>query len=242
MLEAKNLSRDCVFENVSFTLKRGEILGFSGLVGAGRTDVMRAIFGADKISGGEIYKNGKLIAVHGTQDALKHGIGLLPEERKTQGFIQDFSNIKNMALPAIRRFVKGIFVDEKGMADNCEHFIKEININPPLADFPTRNMSGGNQQKVILSKWLSTDVDVLIFDEPTKGVDVAAKAEIYRLMEELVAEGKSIIVISSELPEVMGISDRIYVMCEGRITAELLPDQFNEETLMNYAMGGNNNA
>ena len=242
VLEVKDFCRDGVFENVNFKLKRGEILGFSGLVGAGRTEVMRALFGADSLTSGEVYRNGQQITVRSTQDALKNGIGLLPEERKTQGFIQYSSNINNMALAALKRFVHGAFVSEKEKLENCEHYITELAIHPPLADFPTKNMSGGNQQKVILAKWLTTDVDVLIFDEPTKGVDVAAKAEIYRLMEELVAEGKSIIVVSSELPEVMGISDRIYVMCEGRITAELLPDQFNEETLMNYAMGGNANA
>lgn len=242
VLEAKNLTRAGVFQDVSFTLKKGEILGFSGLVGSGRTDVMRAIFGADKLTGGQILLDGRPAKIKSTRDALRHGIGLLPEERKTQGFVKFFTNINNMALASLQRYLRLGFVREDKKQKNCEHFMGELNIHPRRPDFLTQNMSGGNQQKVILGKWLSTDVDILIFDEPTKGVDVAAKAEIYRLMEDLVAEGKSIIVVSSELPEVMGISDRIYVMCEGRIAAELLPCQFSEEVLLNYAMGGKENA
>lgn len=242
VLEVKNLSRPKVFKNISFNLKKGEILGFSGLVGSGRTDVMRTLFGAERAVSGEIYTGGKAVKIKSTQDALKHGIGLLPEERKTQGFIQYFTNTDNMALAGLRRFTHRGFVNDQEKRDNCEHYIKELTIHPALSNFPTQNMSGGNQQKVILGKWLSTNADILIFDEPTKGVDVAAKAEIYRIMEDLVAEGKSIIVVSSELPEIMGICDRIYVMCEGQISAELLPDEFKEETLLNYAMGGSENA
>ncbi len=241
VLEVKNLSRPKIFKDISFNLKKGEILGFSGLVGSGRTDVMRTLFGADKASGGEIYINGKQVRIRSTQDALKNGIGLLPEERKTQGFIQFFTNTNNMSLAALRRFTHHGFVNDREKHNNCEHYIKELVIHPPYSEFPTKNMSGGNQQKIILGKWLSTQADILIFDEPTKGVDVAAKAEIYRIMEDLVAEGKSIIVVSSELPEIMGICDRIYVMCEGRISAELLPDQFDEETLLKYAMGDSQN-
>lgn len=237
VLEARGLTRSGVFQDVSFTLKKGEILGFSGLVGSGRTDVMRAVFGADKLTSGEILIQGKPVRIRSTGDALRHGVGLLPEERKTQGFVKFFTNVNNMALACMERFLRMGLVQEDRKVKNCEHFMEELNINPRRPGFLTQNMSGGNQQKVILGKWLGTDVDVLIFDEPTKGVDVAAKAEIYRLMEELVAQGKSIIVVSSELPEVMGISDRIYVMCEGHIAAELLPEEFNEEVLLNYAMG-----
>ena len=242
VLEVKNLSCGCTFTDVSFHLRKGEILGFSGLVGAGRTELMRTIFGADRATGGEVLVHGKPVRIRSSQDALQHGIGFLPEERKTQGFIKFFNNINNMALTNLKRFLRFGFVQEDRKLKNCEHFIRELNIVPPRPDFLTQNMSGGNQQKVILAKWLGTDADILIFDEPTKGVDVAAKAEIYRLLEELVAQGKSIIVVSSELPEVMGISDRIYVMCEGRITAELEPKDFKEETLLNYAMGGKDHA
>lgn len=242
VLEVRHLSRPKVFRDVSFYLKKGEILGFSGLVGSGRTDVMRALFGADKASDGEIIIGGRPVHIRSTRDALRHGVGLLPEERKTQGFIQFFTNTNNMALASLHRFTHRGFVSEQDKHDNCARYVRDLGIHPPLCDFPTQNMSGGNQQKVILGKWLSTNAGILIFDEPTKGVDVAAKAEIYRIMENLVAQGKSIIVISSELPEIMGICDRIYVMCEGQISAELLPHQFNEEVLLNYAMGGNKHA
>ena len=242
VLQVKNLSHPKVFKDVSFYLKKGEILGFSGLVGSGRTDVMRAVFGADKAASGEVFINGQRVRIRSTQDALRHGIGLLPEERKTQGFIQFFTNTDNMALAGLRRFTHRGFVSDQAKHKNCQNRIKELSIHPPLCDFPTQNMSGGNQQKVILGKWLSTDADILIFDEPTKGVDVAAKSEIYHIMEELVAEGKSIIVVSSELPEIMGICDRIYVMCEGQISAELMPNEFQEEVLLNYAMGGKKDA
>lgn len=242
MLEVNHLSRGKTFKDVSFYLRRGEILGFSGLVGAGRTEVMRTVFGADRASSGEILVKGKHVSIRSSKDALRHGIGLLPEERKTQGFIKYFDNTNNVALASLKRFLRFGFVQEDQKLKNCEHFMKELSIVPNRPDFLTQNMSGGNQQKVILAKWMSTDVDILIFDEPTRGVDVAAKAEIYRLMEELVAQGKSIIVISSELPEIMGISDRIYVMCEGRITAELESQNFGEEMLLNYAMGGKGHA
>lgn len=242
VLEARNISSKDAFKNVSFHLRKGEILGFSGLIGSGRTEVMRAIFGADRITEGQVLVHGKPVRFRSTKDGLRHGIGLIPEERKTQGFVKFFNNIDNMALAGLRRFVKMGFVNEDLKAKNCGYYMKELNIVPRKPEFLTQNMSGGNQQKVILAKWLSTDVEILIFDEPTRGVDVAAKAEIYRLMENLLAEGKSIIVVSSELPEVMGLSDRIYVMCDGRITAELTPEQFGEETLLNYAMGGKNHA
>ncbi|NLI21816.1 MAG: sugar ABC transporter ATP-binding protein [Clostridiales bacterium] len=242
VLEVKHLSCAGKFSDVSFYLRKGEILGFSGLVGAGRTEVMRTVFGADRASGGEVLIHGRPARIRSSQDALRCGIGLLPEERKTQGFNTFFDNTGNIALASLKRFLRLGFVQEDRKLSNCKKFMKTLNINPPRPDFLTRNMSGGNQQKVILAKWLSTDVEILIFDEPTKGVDVAAKAEIYRLLEELVAQGKSVIVVSSELPEVMGISDRIYVMCEGQITAELEPADFKEELLLNYAMGGKDHA
>ena len=242
VLDVRGLSRRGVFEDVSFSLRKGEILGFSGLVGAGRTEVMRVLFGADKKTAGEIHLHGKPVSIHSTQDALRLGIGLLPEERKTQGFIKFTTNTDNAALSCLEKFLTNGFVDNKKRLQNYVHFAKELDINPKHPDFLTQNMSGGNQQKVILARWLSTDVNILIFDEPTKGVDVAAKAEIYRLMEEIVASGKSIIVVSSELPEIIGISDRVIVMCEGRKTAELQKDELAEQTILNFAMGGGERA
>jgi len=241
-LEVENLTRKGVFKDISFQLHKGEILGFSGLVGAGRTEVMRAIFGADKLTSGQVRLKGKPVRIKNTQDALRSGIGLLPEERKTQGFINFTTNTDNVALSCLEKFLTNGFVDKKKKLRNYRHFAEELQINPRQPEFLTQNMSGGNQQKIILARWLSTNVDVIIFDEPTKGVDVAAKAEIYRLMEEIVHSGKSVIVVSSELPEVIGISDRIIVMCEGEKTAELAREAFSEETILNYAMGGNGNA
>lgn len=202
---------------------------------------MRAIFGADKKDSGTLYLHGKQINIKNSNDALKNGIGLLPEDRKTQGFMTLSTNTDNVAISSLEKYMSGIFVDNKKKLDNCNHFIKELDVHPPRADYLTRNMSGGNQQKVIIARWLSTNVDIIIFDEPTKGVDVAAKAEIYRLMEEMVAAGKSLIVVSSELPEVMGISDRIIVMCEGCQKAELNREEFEEKTILTYAIGGDKN-
>lgn len=242
VLRVEKLTRREVFSNIDFQLKRGEILGFFGLVGSGRTEVMRVLFGADKKTSGEVFLKEKPVNIRNTQDALRLGIGLLPEERKTQGFINFTTNSDNATLSCLEKFMTRGFVDDLKRLQSYKHFAKELNINPKAPDFLTQNMSGGNQQKVILARWLSTDVDILIFDEPTKGIDVAGKAEIYRLMIELVSRGKSIIVVSSELPEIMGISDRIIVMFEGSKMIELEKDEFNEHLILNYAMGGSNYA
>lgn len=240
VLKVDHLTGRKGFADVSFELHRGEILGFFGLVGAGRTEVMRAVFGADPIQSGALWHRGKKITRWNTQQALSSGIGLLPEDRKTQGFLTLSTNCDNVSISSLQKYMKGPFVDEAKKKANAEHFFAEMDVHPRRIDYLTQNMSGGNQQKVILARWMSTDVDILIFDEPTKGVDVAAKAEIYRLMEDLVAAGKSLIVVSSELPEVIGISDRILVMCEGRIAAELTARaDFEENAILNYAIGGN---
>ena len=236
VLKISDFTRRPFFENINFELKQGEILGFSGLVGSGRTEVMRAVFGADRIDSGKLFLKGSEVKIRNTTDALSLGFGLLPEERKSQGFIHGQTNIENMALSALPKFMSGWFVDNGKKYRNCVRFIEKLNVNPKRPDYETQNISGGNQQKIILGKWLSTDADILIFDEPTKGIDIAAKAEIYKIMKELAANGKFIIVVSSELPEIMGISDRIIVMCEGKITAELYPEDFEEEKILSYAM------
>ena len=226
------------FHDVSFELKRGEILGFSGLVGAGRTELMRAVCGIDQKKSGKLYLRGQEMHFKNSSHALRNGIGLLPEDRKTQGFLNLSTNIDNVAISSLEKYMTGIFVDAGKKRRNCENFIRELDIHPPKADILTANMSGGNQQKVIIARWLSTDVDVLIFDEPTKGVDVGARVEIYRLIEEFAEKGKAVIVISSDLPEVLGISDRVVVMSEGRKTGEIEREQFSEELAMEYAIGG----
>ena len=241
VLKVEHLSSGANFHDVNFELHKGEILGFFGLVGAGRTEVMRTIFGADRKTSGSIWLKGKEIKGRwNTTKALKAGIGLVPEDRKTQGFLSLSSNTDNVAISSLEKYLSGGFIDEKKKIRNAEHFFEEMDVHPRRVDYLTKNMSGGNQQKVILARWMSTDVEIIIFDEPTKGVDVAAKAEIYRLMEEMVAEGKSLIVVSSELPEVMGISDRLIIMSEGQITGELTrKEDFVEDSIMNFAIGGN---
>ena len=230
------------FKDVSFELHKGEILGFYGLVGAGRTEVMRVLVGADQKLEGDIYlKNIKIPASWNTTRALGRGIGMLSEDRKNTGFNKLATNTQNIAISSLEKYMTGgFFTNEKKKKANAERFFQELDINPKLPEYLTVNMSGGNQQKVILAKWMSTDIDIIIFDEPTKGVDVAAKAEIYRLMEELVAEGKSLIVVSSELPEAMGLSDRLVVMSEGRIT-KIIDDvaSHDSDAILNYAIGGN---
>ncbi|MGL5260470.1 MAG: sugar ABC transporter ATP-binding protein [Lachnospiraceae bacterium] len=237
LLKVEKLESRKKFKDISFELHKGEILGFFGLVGAGRTEVMRALFGADSKTGGTVYLKGKKVEIKNTNDGIRLGIGLIPEERKTQGFINLQTNIENAALSSLEKYTKGMFVDQKKKIENCETYIKELDIHPAKADFLTSNMSGGNQQKIILAKWMATDVEVMIFDEPTKGVDVGAKVEIYRIMEEIAARGKGVILISSELPEVMGMSDRIIVMSEGKITGDLKKEEFNESNILNVAIG-----
>ncbi len=226
------------FRKINFVLHRGEILGFSGLVGAGRTELMRAIIGADRKRKGTLYLKGKRIEIKKTSDALKNGIGMLPEDRKTQGFLNLSTNKDNICISSMEKYMTGWFVNEGKKKKNSQFFVEKLKINPPKIENLTSTMSGGNQQKVIIARWLSTNIDVIIFDEPTKGVDVGAKVEIYRLIEDLAAEGKGVIVVSSELPEVMGISDRIIVMHEGDKVAELKPEEYNEEVIMQYSIGG----
>ncbi|EOS22777.1 hypothetical protein C806_03390 [Lachnospiraceae bacterium 3-1] len=242
VLKVEHLSdNDGKYKDVSFELHKGEILGFYGLVGAGRTEVMRVLTGADrKISGNIIFKGQEIKGKWNSTKALKYGIGMLPEDRKTQGFNKLDTNYNNIAISSLEKYMSGVFTNETKKLKNAEHFFEELDINPNKPEYLTVNMSGGNQQKVILARWMSTDIDVIIFDEPTKGVDVAAKAEIYRLMEELVEEGKSLIVVSSELPEAMGISDRLIVMSEGKITKALTDrEAFHSDEILNYAIGGN---
>ena len=238
VLEAKHL-KGMTFDDISFKLYRGEILGLSGLVGARRTEVMRAIFGADPLYGGELYLHGAKVDIHSTETALVYGIGLISEDRKREGFIPTMSNNRNVNIPGMGKFKHGLLglLNEKEMLDNFNNHAEMVKLNIRNPEHFTINLSGGNQQKVIVAKLLSTKVDILIFDEPTKGVDVGAKAEIYKLMEEFVAQGKSIIMVSSELPEVIGMSDRIIVMREGHINGELdKKDDFTEVNILSYAM------
>ena len=226
------------FHSVSFDLKKGEILGFFGLVGAGRTEVMRAVFGADPALGGTVTLNGRPLNFNCPNKTIRSGIGLIPENRKEEGFVKNLNNMDNIFLPCVDKFLKGIFIQKKAKIENAVRAGGLVGVTPNDPEFMTASLSGGNAQKVILAKWVSSNSQVLIFDEPTKGIDIGAKSEIYKLMETMVAQGKSIIMVSSELTEIIGMSDRVLIMREGSIVKELENGPFDEEIILAYAVGG----
>ena len=236
-LAVSHLNRGKTIQDVSFSVQKGEILGFAGLMGAGRTEVARAIFGADPLTSGEIRVNGKRCTINSPHDAVMAGIGYLSEDRKHFGLATGMTVSENISLASLAKFTL-LFgrLDESGMQHTAEDYMARLEIRTPSANQEVKLLSGGNQQKVVIAKWLLRDCDVLIFDEPTRGIDVGAKAEIYKLMEELAAQGRAIIVISSELPEVIRISHRIAVMCEGRLTG-IMPggENVNQEQIMKLA-------
>ncbi len=234
ILEAEHLNSVDV-KDVSFYLKKGEILGFSGLVGAGRTEAMRLLCGADPMDSGTIRINGQEVKIHSPQDAVRHGIGYLSEDRKRFGLCLGLSITDNTVLPSLGRLFKGPFVNDGQADEHSEGYIEKIKTKTPSTRARVGSLSGGNQQKVVISKWLLRDCDILIFDEPTRGIDVGAKSEIYKLMTDLAAEGKSIIMISSDMPELLRLSDRIMVMCEGRVTGEVDIADATQEKIMTFA-------
>lgn len=235
VLKVEHLNAGKMVQDVSFELHKGEILGFSGLMGAGRTETARALFGADPKESGDIYVNGKKVDIKSPKDAVALGIGYLSEDRKRYGIVVDKSVAENSTMAHLKNFVKGLFIDKKKEVAATEDYIKRLNTKTPSTDQLVVNLSGGNQQKVVLAKWLVKDCDILIFDEPTRGIDVGAKSEIYHLMNELVAQGKSIIMISSEMTEILRMSDRIVVMCEGKKTAEIDIAGATQESIMHAA-------
>ncbi|MDA0346595.1 MAG: sugar ABC transporter ATP-binding protein [Verrucomicrobia bacterium] len=236
-LRVESLSRGNVVSDVSFSLRTGEILGFAGLVGAGRTETMRLIFGADRKDSGEIFLNGKSVTISSPQDAIDKGICLLTEDRKNQGLVLVHSVLENFGLPNLADYSGSLFLDETTEREHFKKFQSDIQIKVSNADQEVGQLSGGNQQKVVLAKWLERNADILIFDEPTRGIDVGAKYEIYQLMNSLAEAGKGIIMISSELPEVLGMSDRIIVMRDGRIQGELNDvSQASQEAVMQLAV------
>lgn len=240
VLEVRNLSSGKRFQNVSFSLKRGEIIGVAGLVGAGRTEIANAIFGAHPFDKGEIFVDGRKVALKSPVDALRKGIALIPEDRKLQGLIGILTNTSNVCISSLDRLSQLLFLIPGVLRKNASLHMANLNVNPLNPDMRTRNLSGGNQQKIVLAKWLSSKAKILIFDEPTRGIDVGAKAEIHRLMDTLLQEGCSIMMISSELPEIIGMSDRVLIMHEGKIVKELKDKRdFKEEIILHYAMGLN---
>lgn len=232
VLEVKNLCSGNTIKNVSFKLRKGEILGFSGLMGAGRTEVARAVFGADPFDAGEIFIKGQRVHIKTPADAVRHGIGYLSEDRKRYGLMLIKSVAENTALASLDRYIKYGFISDRKMKNEARDMNAKLRTKTPSMDQLLKNLSGGNQQKVIIARWLIKNSDILIFDEPTRGIDVGAKSEIYALMSELAAQGKSIIMISSELVEILRMSDRVLVMCEGRKTGELDISEANQENIM----------
>ena len=236
VLEVRNLNRGKALRDVNFNLKKGEILGFAGLIGAGRTEVARAIFGADPRETGEILIKGKQVYIKTPGDAVTHGIGYLSEDRKRYGLTLGMDVKENVAMAAMKKFLTWLgWMDFKKAASRGQEMVKALNIKTPSLEQKVKFLSGGNQQKVVIGKWLTADTDILIFDEPTRGIDVGAKSEIYKLLNDLAHQGKSIIMISSELPEILRMSHRVVVMCEGRVTGILNAGEATQENIMKYA-------
>ncbi|WP_428909599.1 sugar ABC transporter ATP-binding protein [Niallia sp. Krafla_26] len=238
VLQVEGFTRKGAFQDINFSVKEGEILGVSGLMGAGRTEIMRSIFGMDPLDSGEIKINGKPVTIKNPSHAVKFGLAFITEDRKDEGLVLDFSIRENMSLPNLESFApKGIMKtdDEKQFV---EKMIQRLKIKTQSGELAAGNLSGGNQQKVVIAKWIGTGPKVLIMDEPTRGIDVGAKREIYNLMNELTERGLAIIMISSDLPEVLGMSDRVLVIHEGKITGELTREEATQEKIMTYATGG----
>ena len=235
VLEVKKLTNEFV-NDVSFTLKKGEILGFAGLVGAGRSETMRAIFGLDKVSSGSVKLNGQELVGKCAEDILRAGIGLVPEDRKNEGIFPSMAISFNMTLKVLKEFIKGIRVDTSKEQEIVEEYFKGLSVKAPGPETAIGSLSGGNQQKVVIGSWLASKPKVLILDEPTRGIDVGSKSEIYAIMNDLAKRGVSIIMVSSELPEILNMSDRVIVMRSGRISGELTKEEATQERIMQYAV------
>ncbi len=241
VLHIEGLTRRGVVENVSFDLRAGEILGFAGLVGAGRTETMRLLFGADMPDAGRIWLHGQEVEITSPEHAVELGIGLVPEDRGNLGLVLDLNVMFNMIMPTMSRFTRVGFVNRRAARASAEDYARRLRVRTPSLQQTVKNLSGGNQQKVVLGKWLLLNPRVLIMDEPTRGIDVGAKAEIHALMTDLARNGIAIIMVSSEMPEVLAMSDRIVVMHEGRITGILDRDEADQERIMAFASGQEDN-
>jgi ribose transport system ATP-binding protein len=235
VLSVRGLSSEGRFRDISFELRQGEILGFFGLIGSGRTDVMRCLYGADPYDAGEIVVHGKPFAPRNPADAIRRGIGLLPEDRKQQGLAMALAVMQNVNMGAYRPIKSRGFIKLASEREVADRYVKALNIRTPSIHQKVRLLSGGNQQKVVIGRWLNRGSRIFIFDEPTVGIDVGAKAEIYRLFERLVKQGNSVIIVSSYLPEVMGLADRVVILREGRQMGVVPRDQFSDELILKYA-------
>jgi len=233
VLRVENLSSTGQFENVSFSVRRNEIVGMAGLVGAGRTAVAKAVFGLDKRATGNVYIKGKNLALGNVNRSMRERIGYLPEDRKKEGLVLMMNISDNVSLPHLETFSRFGFVDQRREIAEVEKLTKRLRVKAPSLDSVTAGLSGGNQQKVAIAKWLARTCDLLIVDEPTRGVDVGAKAEIYQLLDEVACQGVAVLMISSELPELLSLSGRIIAMREGFVTGELAYEQFSQEKVLN---------
>lgn len=241
-LAVRHLEVPGLLHDISFDLRKGEILGVAGLVGAGRTELMETLFGLRRRSSGEIFIDGKKVDIRMPSDAIKAGIGFLTEDRRLNGIIPVLSVKTNIIVANLRNYLRhGFFLNLKKIRQDCEEYKDRLKIRTPSLDALIQNLSGGNQQKVLVARWLLTNPDILILDEPTRGIDVGAKAEIHTIITKLACEGKSIIMVSSEMPEILGMSDRIMVMSRGQITAILDRKEADQETIMRYAAAKANN-
>lgn len=238
LMEVQHFEQPGVFHDINFNLRKGEILGFAGLMGSGRTEIMRAVFGVDPHTAGELVFKGAPLKITKPEDAINAGMGFVTENRKTEGLILDFSILRNIALPSVDSFAKSGVINFNVLNDFADKMAKKLGVKTSSLDLEAGALSGGNQQKVVIAKWVGMHPEVIIMDEPTRGIDVGAKRDIYELMNELTASGVSIIMVSSELPEVLGMSDRIVVVHEGRIAGELLHYEADQEKIMTLATGG----
>jgi ribose transport system ATP-binding protein len=234
ILKVENLSSDRI-NDVSFSLKKGEVLGIAGLVGAGRSELVRAIFGADKTISGKIFIDDKEVKINSPNEAIDSGIALLTEDRNLFGLFMNMSIRENISVSSLGKMMNGMFINKQKEISSSQKQFDQLKVKAPSIETSVESLSGGNRQKVVLARWLETNSNILIFDEPTAGIDVGVKFEIYNLIDKLAEGGKGIIVISSELPELIGITDRILVMCEGRITGELSHEQADQEKILNLA-------
>ena len=232
ILEVKNLNRKGILHDISFAVNRGEVLGISGLVGAGRTELARAILGIDKIDSGEVFVRGKKVNYKAFSQAINDGLGLIPEDRKQQGLIQMFSVKNNICMVNIKKIIKGGILRKPLEAKYADEYARKLHVIAPTLDTQVQYLSGGNQQKVVIAKWMLQNSEILFLDEPTRGIDVGAKAEIYRLISGLVKEGKTVILISSEMPEILGMCDRILVLHDGKLTGEFMSNEASQEKIM----------
>jgi ribose transport system ATP-binding protein len=237
VFEVKNLSRKGMFSDINFSLKKGEILGMSGLIGAGRTEIARAVIGADPKDSGEVYLEGEKLNIHASKDAIARGIVLIPEDRRGQGLSLIHSVADNIALVSYRHVFRSVWLKHKGIRELVKEMIDRLSIKTPSAETKVQSLSGGNQQKVVLSKWLSVKPKILILDEPTRGIDVGTKYEIYKLMHRMCNNGVSIILIDSDLEELMVMSDRVLVISRGRLAGVVEKKDINATGIMHLAVG-----